>query len=630
MKSIRLSLVVYFLALIAVALGGVSWLAYQTTATTMQEKQASTERLIDEQFKAQCQEVRTALDRRILRQAQLLASKARANLVPNPVFYLASASGVGAGTGSRIVTPLLTAPLTLPWPGGFATGDRLAVHMGFQELPKVFWSPIYEIQIPSFALDFLPSEEDHPVEVFQTYRRNGVLAQRSASLGDKFLTLAPEVRERLEDLEEHFEDIEFEGRKFRCVTWKTNAQTRTPFGPNRYIPFKGNKGSGGNKTALKGNQAPPRPPPANPTNWHPFTFFIQYAADTAPIDEEISEFAKERDARLAESEQETRLALLNLRRRLFWIAILTFVGIVTGGYLLLRLGLAPLSRLSEAVSKVSEKNFELQVDQHKLPSELRPIAQRLRQSLQQLQQAFAREKQAAADISHELRTPLAALMTTLDVAVRKQRTPQEYQEILEECRSSGRHMSLLVERLMALARLDAGVDRPNLETIDVAELAQHCADMVKSLVLEQNLVLQTHLPETLPAVTDAGKLREITLNLLHNAIAYNKPCGSIDLRAERQNGEFMVEVRDTGIGIAPEAKTHLFERFFRADPSRHADTPHCGLGLAIVKSYVDLLGGSIHVQSSPEGSTFQIRLPAGNPESAPLFEEPIEVHVGES
>jgi heavy metal sensor kinase len=307
--------------------------------------------------------------------------------------------------------------------------------------------------------------------------------------------------------------------------------------------------------------------------------------------------------------------LLHVRRRLWWISVLTFVAVIVGGYVVLRLGLSPLERLSDAVSKVSERNFELQVDAHRLPSELRPIAVRLRQSLEQLSRAFEREKHAAADISHELRTPLAALMTTLDVALRKHRTPEEYREILAECRASGEHMSHLVERLMALARLDAGVERPSLEAVDVGELAQQCADMVHPLAREQGLTLTACLTEPVVTLTDAGKLRDVVLNLLHNAIAYNKPRGTIDLMVGRDDGQVVLAVRDTGIGITPEAQNRLFERFFRADPSRHADAPHCGLGLAIVKSYVDLLGGTIHVTSSAAGSTFEIRLPhrAGEP-----------------
>jgi signal transduction histidine kinase len=109
---------------------------------------------------------------------------------------------------------------------------------------------------------------------------------------------------------------------------------------------------------------------------------------------------------------------------------------------------------------------------------------------------------------------------------------------------------------------------------------------------------------------DPDKLREVVTNLLHNAIQYNKPGGSIDLRVARESGTLEGEVRDTGIGIAPAAREHIFERFYRADPSRNCDELHAGLGLAIVKEYIDLMGGSIGVESTEgQGSTFRVRLP---------------------
>src|SRR5206468_11844008 len=107
------------------------------------------------------------------------------------------------------------------------------------------------------------------------------------------------------------------------------------------------------------------------------------------------------------------------------------------------------------------------------------------------------------------------------------------------------------------------------------------------------------------------KLREIITNLLHNAIQYNRPQGSIDVSVARENGHLRVEVRDTGIGISAEAKQHIFERFYRADPSRGEDGLHARLGLALVKGYVDLMGGTVAVDSTEGvGSSFRIDLPA--------------------
>lgn len=278
----------------------------------------------------------------------------------------------------------------------------------------------------------------------------------------------------------------------------------------------------------------------------------------------------------------------------------------------MRLGLAPLARLSDAVRKVSARDFRLQIQPSELPRELKPIAARLTETLEELKKAFAREKQAAADISHELRTPLAALLTTLEVALRRPRSAEEYRELLHECQGSGQQVMHLVERLLALARLDAGADRLRPRRLDVADLANQCAELVRPLAESRGLELRVHAAEPLPLEADPDKMREVLTNLLHNAIEYNRPAGKIDLTVARDNGHVTMEVRDTGIGIPPQVREHIFERFYRADPSRHSDAPHAGLGLAIVKSYVDLMGGKIDVTSDGGGSTFRVEVPASS------------------
>jgi heavy metal sensor kinase len=351
-------------------------------------------------------------------------------------------------------------------------------------------------------------------------------------------------------------------------------------------------------------------------------FFIQYAIEIAPTEARLQQYAKDRDEQLAHVDAATVSQLRDLRSQFFWIALATFAATLVGGYLLLLLGLAPLARLSEAVSEVSERDFRLKVDPEGLPAELKPIAERMSHTLEQLGKAFDREKQAAADISHELRTPLAALITTVEVALRKARSAHEYREILEDCHSSGQQMSHLVERLLALARLDAGADRPRPRAVDAGQLAMQCADLVSPLAKARGLTLTAHVSLPLSLSTDPDKLREVLTNLLHNAVEYNRPGGTIELTVERSNGDLCVEVRDTGIGIGPEARARIFERFYRADPSRHADSPHSGLGLAIVKSYVDLLGGTIAVDSVlQQGTTFRVRLPVQDlvPEEQPVL-----------
>jgi signal transduction histidine kinase len=204
------------------------------------------------------------------------------------------------------------------------------------------------------------------------------------------------------------------------------------------------------------------------------------------------------------------------------------------------------------------------------------------------------------------------MLATIDVTLRKPRPNEEYQEVLDECRTTGLQMSQLVERMLALARLDAGADHLRAQEVDVARLADQCSAMVRPLAEARGLHMNVAHAGPALIKADPDKIREILTNLLHNAIEYNKPEGNIDVSVQRINGYLEMQVRDTGIGIAPEAQQHVFERFFRADSSRHAEGVHAGIGLALVKGYVDLMGGRISLQSAEgAGTTFTIQLPAG-------------------
>ncbi len=350
------------------------------------------------------------------------------------------------------------------------------------------------------------------------------------------------------------------------------------------------------------------------------TVYVQCAWEDAPFKQRLDALEAERDAALAGLAEETRHTLAMIRFRLILIGGLTFAGVLIGGSLIIWRGLRPLGQVSEAVSRVSEKDFRLSIDRDRLPRELVPIVDRLTQTLTLLRRAFDREKQATADISHELRTPLAALLTTLEVTLRKPRESDQYRETLQECRSIGRQLSQLVERILQLARLDAGSDHLHLTRVNVAVLLEDCATVARPLAEVRGLDFSLSYPAGLSLYTDPDKLREVLLNLLHNAIEYNRPAGSVKLQATQQHHQFYFEVTDTGIGIAADAQERIFERFYRSDPARQETGIHAGLGLAIVKGYVERLGGQIEVKSVlHQGSTFRICLPVTEPTRLPAL-----------
>ncbi len=421
---------------------------------------------------------------------------------------------------------------------------------------------------------------------------------RSESLAGRSFTPAVDMRQFAPDQLVHSEADEA----------RLDAYT-----PVRRVTFKVSVARWGPTDAGRGRQTAGEPERrARPERPWP-TILVQCANDLHKRDAALAGFAQERDTELANLKADTRDSLAQVRGRLWWLGTATFAATVLGCYFLVRLGLLPLRRLSEAVSRVSPRDFHFPVDEERLPRELRPIAERLEATLEQLGRAFAREKQATADMSHELRTPLAAILATTELALRKPREAEDYREFLAECRRGAKQMNEVVERLLALARLDAGVDLLRVQPVDAAVLAEQAAAVVRPLAEARGLRLEVRLPADPAAAcvsTDPDKVREVLTNLLHNAIQYNRPGGDVQVAVHRDNGSLVLEVRDTGIGIAPAAREQIFERFWRADPSRGRDGLHAGLGLAIVKEYVGLMGGSVTVDSvEGQGSTFRVRLP---------------------
>ncbi|MBI1831744.1 MAG: hypothetical protein HYR84_09875 [Planctomycetes bacterium] len=629
MKSIRLSLIVYFLMLSTAALGTVSWLSYRFSEQALLDRQADSQDRIRNQSTAASHQVRAELDRRLVSQARAVAGHHLKTLNYEAV-HAATVISSGAFPAGCLQAPLWLPQLPLkgnPPPGGVWVPVWLAERFVGNPAKR---DPLRDSSIyyPKYThIDF--SEKlvagpavGMPQEYYQIYgidRGEFKPWQRSESMGDVWFTLDAEYRNRSSLFKEEFDEAELTpGLRVRRVTMRTPVSgfEGVIFWPP-WRPPPGNP---------KGGKQPPPPPPA-PRPVDTKNIVIQYAIDMEPMLKQIRELEEARDNQLANLENSSQQSLRDLQKDMIWVNVGMLVALWLGGFLVIHLGLAPLTQMSEAVSQVSVKDFHLPLDIDALPKELQPIALRLSELLEHLQKAFAREKQAAADISHELRTPLAALMTTLEVGLKKDRSPEEYRELLLECLGSGKHMYELVERLLTLARLDAGVVQYRATETDVVELALDCSDLIRPLARANGLELRLHLPDDpIATLTDATKLREVLINLLHNAVQYNKPAGAIDLTIDRTPTHVRIEVRDTGIGISPDALPHIFERFYRADPSRHADTPHAGLGLAIAKSFVDLMGGTIHVESSAAGAAFIVEIPLREPKprtSSAVTEKPV-------
>jgi signal transduction histidine kinase len=588
MRSIRLSLIVYFCALLGLTLAAAAWMLYQTAQDSLEARRESTARLLRAQHEERCRLEEEKLDEALLAEARAIANHAALRGDPPdprfiPWLYPLGALSSAPGPNGHLTTPFWLAQGVRGRVG--AQAFLLSATLKLREVPPA-------------------DVEGGVTEYVQINVANG-MEWRSPSMGaDAFpFDRAGLAARALVDWQ--FDTTELRpGKEVRRVSLKV-PRFRVHFDPPVF---------------LKPTGPLPGPPLALATLLKEAggtgpAFVVQAAADTGRLKATLADYRFQLDDNLDRLDESYSEDLRGLAQRLLLVSLLTFGATVLGGLWLVRAGLAPLRQLSEAVSKVSAKDFSLPLGPGPLPAELRPIADRLQQTLDQLRRAFDREKQAAADISHELRTPLAALMTTIHLALRKQRTAEEYRRLFEECKAGGEQMSQLVERMLALARLDAGADQLRRREMDAAELAEQCAALVRPLAQARGLSLRVHHDGPARLVADPDKLREVVTNLLHNAIEYNQPEGSVDLSVERDNGTLRLRVSDTGVGIPPEAREHVFERFYRADPSRHSEGVHAGIGLAIVKGYVEQMGGGIKLESTVgRGTTFTVTLPAADAE----------------
>jgi len=225
-----------------------------------------------------------------------------------------------------------------------------------------------------------------------------------------------------------------------------------------------------------------------------------------------------------------------------------------------------------------------------------------------------------ANVSHELKTPLAAIRgyaeTLRDGALGEPATASRFTErILRQCR----RLQALLDDLLTLSRLESLERTPPHEPVDLDAIVRRAVDLMSSAAEEKQVRLA--LAEPGPPVPfpplpgDAEGLERLVVNLLDNAIKYNQPGGEVVVRLAQQDGEALLEVSDTGIGIPPEALPRIFERFYRVDKGRSREEGGTGLGLAIVKHVAQAHGGQIEVESRlGQGSTFRVHLPIGGVE----------------
>jgi heavy metal sensor kinase len=280
-----------------------------------------------------------------------------------------------------------------------------------------------------------------------------------------------------------------------------------------------------------------------------------------------------------------------------------------GGFFMASRVLKPVERIRQTAQEIGESDLSRRIEAGS-EDELGRLASTLNQMIGRLEAAFSRQRQFTADASHELRTPLAIVQAESTLALRKERTPEDYRKSLELISQEAGHMSTVVGKLLYLARIDAGKDQVNFERINLKGLLTELSSDIEVLVREKGIEFKLAPLEDLSIEGDRVKLEQLFLNLLENAIRYTPGGGVISASMVREGKTAVISIKDTGIGISKEHIPHLFERFYRVDKARSRAEGGAGLGLAICKHIAQVHHGKIEVQSQVgKGSTFSVSLP---------------------
>ncbi|MDP2690745.1 MAG: ATP-binding protein [Deltaproteobacteria bacterium] len=274
--------------------------------------------------------------------------------------------------------------------------------------------------------------------------------------------------------------------------------------------------------------------------------------------------------------------------------------------------LRTLKTFTVKVGQITDENLSERVEERGVVTELKPLAASFNTMLGRLEESFNRQKQFLSDASHELRTPTSIIKSYCDVTLGRERAAGDYKEAIRKIGETVNRMCDIINRILVISRLDT-------KTIQMKPVRVDLMDMMKDVVKliepsAQNKCVKTSLAGVSVTVKgDREGLMEVFTNIVENAIKYNRPNGRIDIEVRESGPHAAVVIQDTGIGIPPEEKDKIFDRFYRVDASRGV-TVGSGLGLSIVRTIVEAHGGEVNVTSEPGvGSAFHILLPK-NPE----------------
>ncbi len=280
------------------------------------------------------------------------------------------------------------------------------------------------------------------------------------------------------------------------------------------------------------------------------------------------------------------------------------------GYMFMKRAFSPVKRMVAVTRRITAEDLSLRLEPLHSHDEIGELANTLNEMISRLEESFHQIQQFSADVSHELKTPLAKLKCHAEVTLRRERSGEEYQRVLRKMIEDMEKLQQIIENLFLLVRMDARQIPHSFLPFALHDVFFTVFEELQPLAAKKHVGIEF---EEIPPLTiegDQGLLKRVFTNLLLNAIQYTPSGGTIIVSLRQEADNAVLTMADTGIGIPKEALPHIFDRFYRADPSRSYETGGSGLGLAIARKSVEFHGGSISVQSEEgQGTTCRVSLP---------------------
>jgi len=304
--------------------------------------------------------------------------------------------------------------------------------------------------------------------------------------------------------------------------------------------------------------------------------------------------------------------LESYRRRMMVALVATLILAAWVGYRIARRGLEPVERIGETLRRIHSSTLYERLDPSGLPVELSLLATTCNEMLDGLEESFAKLSRFSADIAHELRTPINNLRGEVEVALARPRSAEEYRSVLGSCLEESQRLAKLIASLLFLARAEGAAVQARKQPLDLAGEIAAVAEFYEALATEAGVAFVVDTARDLVVPVDRSLFQSALGNLVENALAATPRGGRVSIRAAREGEQVRIDVADTGRGIPAENIPHVFDRLYRADPSRTGTgaSGGAGLGLAIVKSIATLHGGTVSIRSETStGTTATLRLP---------------------